>query len=339
MTSDPRDAAHHEVHLALLAVRGVIGGTLMGLANLVPGISGGTMLLAAGVYPGFIASIAELTTLRFRLKSLVLLAAIAGSAGLGILLLAGTVEHLVVDHRWAMYSLFIGLTLGGVPLIWRMARPAGSAVYAWAAVAFTLMCLMALTSASGHSGNESGLVLFFAGLVAASAMILPGVSGGYLLLLMGQYEHILGTVDRLKIGLLGDPVAGTGFDLQVVMSTLGLVIPLGLGIVLGVVGVSNALKWLLSRYEKATLGALLGLLLGAVVGLWPFQEGVAPRLGDVVKGQRVTLENVASFHPEDWPLRRFDPGAGQVAGALALVAGGLLATLAIGRLSGDDDTD
>ena len=102
---------------ALLAVRSAIGGGLMGLANLVPGISGGTMLLAAGVYPAFIGAIAEVTTLRFRPRSLLLLASVATAAGLTILLLAGSVKSLVQDHRWIMYSLFIGLTLGGVPLL------------------------------------------------------------------------------------------------------------------------------------------------------------------------------------------------------------------------------
>jgi putative membrane protein len=328
-------AAHGGVGLPLLTLRGVIGGTLMGLANLVPGVSGGTMLLAVGVYPGFIGAIAELTTLRFRPRSLVLLGAIVASAGLGILLLAGAVKTLVVENRWAMYSLFIGLTLGGVPLIWRMARPVGGAVYTGAALAFVVMCAMALGSAGSGAGQESGILLFVAGLAAASAMILPGVSGGYLLLLLGQYENILGTIDRLKLGLLGDPTAGTGFDLGVVMEAMTLVVPLGLGIVAGVVGVSNVLKWLLERYQKATLGALLGLLLGAVVGLWPFQAAVEPTAGDVVKGQVVTLDNAASFDPEDWPLRRFDPVGGQVAGSLSLVAAGLLATLAIGRLSRD----
>ena len=333
-----REAPGGAANLPLLAARGVIGGTLMGLANLVPGISGGTMLLAAGVYPGFIAAIAEVTTLRFRPRSVALLAAIVASAALAILLLAGTVRSLVIEHRFLMYSLFIGLTLGGVPLIWRMARPAGGTVYAAAAVAFALMCGMALVGATSGAGSESGALLFLAGVAGASAMILPGISGGYLLLLLGQYENILGIVDRLKLGLLGDSAAGTGFDLAVVMGALSLVIPLGIGVVAGVVGVSNALKWLLDRYEKATLGALLGLLLGAVVGLWPFQMGVAPAPGDVVKGVTVTPENAAAIDREDWPLARFEPSAGQVAASLALIGVGLFATLAIGRLSREDES-
>ena len=121
-------AASEAMPIRLLALRGAIGGVLMGLANLVPGISGGTMLLAAGVYPLFIESIAQVTRLRFRLHALVALGTIGGSAAVAILLLAGVMKSLVVEQRWIMYSLFIGLTLGGVPLVWRLAKPASPGV-------------------------------------------------------------------------------------------------------------------------------------------------------------------------------------------------------------------
>lgn len=324
----------------LLVARGAIGGGLMGLANLVPGISGGTMLLAAGVYPGFVGAIAELTTLRFRPRSLVLLASIVATAGLAILLLAGTVKSLVEEHRWIMYSLFIGLTLGGVPLLWRMARPASPALLVAAALAFAAMGVMAFSGAAGGDGDGVGYVgMFLTGLAASSAMILPGVSGGYLLLLLGQYERILGSVDQVKRGLLGDGATGAGPDLALLLDALHIVIPLGIGVVAGVVGVSNLLRWLLVRFEKATLGALLGLLLGAVVGLWPFQEAAPPQPGDVIKGRVVTAQNADSFESEDWPLARFRPSAAQVGGAVALIGLGLLTTLAIGRLDPGDAAD
>jgi putative membrane protein len=311
----------------------------MGLANLVPGISGGTMLLAAGVYPGFIAAIAEVTTLRFKFRSLLLLGTIVAAAALSILLLAGSVKMLVVEHRWIMYSLFIGLTLGGIPLVWRMARPMSRSLIASALVCFALMAVMALSGAgiSGETGRNY-LLVFLAGLAASSAMILPGVSGGYLLLLLGQYESILGTVDQLKSGLLGD-AAGGGPDLALVLDAMHVVIPLGIGIVAGVVGVSNLLQWLLHRYEKATLGALLGLLFGAVVGLWPFQQARPPELGDVIKGQVITLENAQAFEADDWPVRFFEPDAGEVASSLALIGLGLAGTLLIGRLGNPEDDD
>jgi putative membrane protein len=310
----------------------------MGLANLVPGISGGTMLLAAGVYPGFIAAIAEITTLRFKPRSVLLLGTIVTTAALGILLLAGTVKMLVVENRWIMYSLFIGLTFGGVPLVWRMARPLDRSLVLGATAAFGLMVAMAVTGGvASESGERNYLLLFLAGLAATSAMILPGVSGGYLLLLLGQYESILGTVDQLKEGLLGDG-PGAAPDLALILDTMHVVIPLGLGIVAGAVGVSNLLQWLLRRYEKATLGALLGLLFGAVVGLWPFQQAHAPQVGDVIKGRVVTAANTNEFEPEDWPVRFFEPTPMEGAGSLGLVALGLTATLAIGRLGRDEST-
>ena len=108
---------------AATAVRGSIGGLLMGLANLVPGLSGGTMLLAVGVYPQVIRSVAEVSPFRFRARSLLLLACVIGAALLAIVTLAGVAKDLVIDYRWIMYSLFIGLTLGGAPLLWRMLRP------------------------------------------------------------------------------------------------------------------------------------------------------------------------------------------------------------------------
>jgi len=325
-------------HPVLLALRSAIGGLLMGLANLVPGISGGTMLLAAGIYPAFITGIAEVTVLRFRPRSLVVLASVVTTAALAILLLAGTVKGLVQDHRWIMYSLFIGLTLGGVPLIWRMARPVGRAVFVSAALTFAGMVWMAFAGSAAASDGERHLtLLFLAGLAASSAMILPGVSGGYLLLLLGQYEPILGTVDQLKRALLGDSTTGAGPDLALLLDALWVVVPLGLGIVGGVVGVSNLLRWLLGRYEKATLGALLGLLLGAVVGLWPFQEGRPPAAGETIKGRLVTQANAGSFGLDDWPVVRFEPRPGQIAGSLALVAAGLAATMLLGRLGGAED--
>ena len=323
---------------ALLIIRGSIGGCLMGLANLVPGISGGTMLLAAGVYPGFISAIAEVTTFRFRIRPLILLASVVASAALAILLLAGSVKDLVTGYRWLMYSLFIGLTLGGVPLVYRMAKPISHSTLLGAAGGFAVMLVMAATrSASGGGDGANMLLLFASGLAASAAMILPGVSGGYLLLLLGQYETILGTIDQLKRGLLGDG-AGGGSDFALVLDALTLVIPLGLGIAAGVVGVSNLLQWLLKRYAKATLGALLGLLFGAVVGLWPFQEPSPPVPGETLKGRIVTEENLADFERDDWQLVSFEPSSREMAATAGLVAAGFGATLLIGRLGRPDST-
>jgi putative membrane protein len=317
----------------LVVLRSALGGVLMGLANLVPGISGGTMLLAAGVYPAFISSIAELTTLRFRPRSLLLLGTIAGTAALAILLLAGLMRDLVIHQRWVMYSLFIGLTLGGVPLVWRLARSTSPGLFIAAATAFALMGLMQFGLGGQSGGGPANIpLLFVSGLAGASAMILPGVSGGYLLLLLGQYEMILGALDSLKHGLLGGP------DMSLVLEAMVVMTPVGLGVVVGIVGVSNLLKWLLERFEKPTLGALLGLLLGAVVGLWPFQQTVEPALGDLVDGVIVTAENLRQLDLKHWEVEYFRPSVATALASLALMGAGFAATLLIARVGQPSET-
>ncbi|MBB6431398.1 undecaprenyl phosphate translocase family protein [Algisphaera agarilytica] len=341
-------------NLTVLAVRGGVGGVLMGLANLVPGISGGTMLLAAGVYPRFIAAIGEVTTLKFRKASVVVLGSVVLAALAAIVLLAGPVKELVVNQRWVMYSLFIGLTLGGVPVVWRLitanGRKADASVWIAAVVGFIAMAALAVyQSAGGGSDVErTGFVfMLLAGVAGASAMILPGVSGGYLLLVLGVYVPILAGVDAFKDGLKTQ-------DMEVLTSVgLAVVLPVGLGVLLGVVGVSNLLKWLLERFEKATLGVLLGLLLGAVVGLWPFQASVEPKEGDTIKAQVVThavptvweddepqpteatwifAESGEAVDAEDLPTAFFKPNATQIGGAAGLILLGLAVTLLVDRL-------
>lgn len=319
--------------LPMLAARGGIGGVLMGLANLVPGISGGTMLLAAGVYPTFISSIAELTTLKIRPRPIVALASIGGAAAISILLLAGTMRDLVVEQRWVMYSLFIGLTLGGVPLVWRLAKRTTPGLIVGAVASFLLMVAMAFGGEASRSGDASFWLLGLSGLAGASAMILPGVSGGYLLLLLGQYEPILGAVDTLKQGLVGSG----GFSLSLVQESLATLVPVGIGVAVGIVGVSNLVRWLLVRFEKPTLGVLLGLLLGSVVGLYPFQQPIPPSAGFEHRGHVLTAVEAAELEHKYWPLARFTPGAGQVGGAVALALAGLGATWLIDRIGGGSD--
>jgi putative membrane protein len=329
------DREGDEPSIANFIPRGLLGGTLMGLANLVPGISGGTMLLAVGVYPSFINAIADLTVLRFKPRPLIVLATIAGAATLAIGLLAGPTRALVIEERPLMYSFFIGLTLGGLPLVWRLAQPVTRSVWVGAAVAFALMVVMAFGTENGNGTATASMpLLVLSGLAGASAMILPGISGGYLLLLLGQYEPILGAIDELKQGLIGP----AGLDQTRILASMDVVIPVGIGVVLGVVGVSNLLRWLLDRYEKPTLGVLLGLLLGAVVGLYPFQAPVPPELGFEDHGRPVPEAELVDVPEEDWPLERFTPTSGELAASGGTIAMGLLLTFAISRFGskGDD---
>lgn len=311
-------------------VRGVLAGVLMGLANLVPGISGGTMLVVSGVYTRFIDAISDLTRLRFRPASIALLGAIVAGALCAIVLLAGPIASLMVSHRWVMYALFIGLTWGSVPVLLALAPRGDRRVWIGASAGVVCMVLLAILQERGASagGGGSGMaMLFLAGVAGASAMILPGVSGAYLLLLLGQYLPILESIRRVKEALrAGDP--------SQIMGEMGVVVPVGLGVVAGVVGVSNLLRWLLHRYEALTLGVLLGLVVGAPAGLYPFKRGIEPTPGEVIRGVVVTQENLDAFldKPSRWREEAYTPGPAQIAGACGLIVLGGAITMAIARI-------
>ncbi len=255
-----------------MTTRVLLAGALMGWANLVPGVSGGTMLLACGVYPAFIAAITDLTVLRVRRSALLFVATLAVGGAIAVVSSAGVIRELVVGQPVVMYSLFIGLTLGGVPLVLRRARPLQ--IPGWVAGTLAFSILSALAWLRTGDGDTSGPAqAFVAGVVGASAMVLPGLSGSYLLLLMGQYLPILGAIRDARVALL-DPLAGGGApDLAAGGDALVLLVPFAAGVGLGVVAISHGIRVALERAPGATHGFLLGLLVGAVPGLWPFGDG------------------------------------------------------------------
>lgn len=333
--------------------RTFLGGVLMGLANLVPGISGGTMILAVGLYDAFIGSIADITRLRITRASLLFLTVLLSGVAISLVTLSGVAVSLVSSHRWVMYSLFIGLTLGGAPELWRLARPARPATLLAFAAGVGGMAALAW-GLSGTQLPSQPLVLALVGAAAASSMILPGISGSYVLLILGMYDTVIGSLSASRLG-------------EDYRASLAIIVPVGIGAVLGIALLANLLRALLSRWSAPSHALLLGLLCGSVFGLYPFQEAVHPELvrretrkaieARVVEGKtiaEVRAEFGEDLTPEDlerwgekWTgksagdlkaasleLERFAPGAGRVAAALALFALGFGATLLLGRGGG-----
>ncbi|MCY4659665.1 MAG: DUF368 domain-containing protein [Acidobacteria bacterium] len=314
-----------------LLLRSIAGGALMGLANLVPGVSGGTMLLAVGLYPQFIAGVAEVSTLKLRTPVLLMLAGVGGSAALAIAAGAQAIGAVLDRYPWVMYSLFIGLAAGGIPIVWRLVRPLDRTVALSAAVAVAAMALLAVldperVSRLGAPGPAAYVVLVVAGVSGGAAMILPGVSGAYLLLVLGQYRPI---VDAVAAAV--DIARAGAWDTA--GPVLHVLVPVALGVVAGVAVVSNLVRLLLAARRRATLGFLLGLLLGAVIGLWPFTEPVRPRVGDVVRGQAIlSPAMVEKIDPADYRRERTLPSAGQAGGAALLALAGFGASWSVSRL-------
>ena len=244
--------------------RTLLGGFLMGFANLVPGISGGTMILAVGLYDRFVGVIANLSRFRILRADLRFLLVFGAGAALALASLSGLLVGLVSSHRWLMYSLFVGMTLGGVPQILSKVQPLRGAGLGFPLLGLGLMAWLVF-GLTGVSVPETFLALVLVGAIAASSMILPGISGSYLLLLFGLYETVIGSLSREEL------MGNTG-------EALGILIPVALGAALGIALLSNVLKALLERAPRPMHGLLLGLMLGSVLGLYPFQQPVHPWL-------------------------------------------------------------
>lgn len=323
----------------IFPVRAPVGGLLMGFANIVPGISGGAMLLMVGVYQRFVDAVAQCSMLRFNIRSIAFLSLVGIGAATTILLSAGPIKRLILEHAWQSMALFIGLRLGAVPIVWKWCKPfAGDGakkvvigVLAGLIVTAGLAATQYLGAGGGGAAHTSTWITrFAAGLAGASATILPGMDGSYFLLLMGEYVPILTGIETFKDALVARDVSA--------MWKAGLyLLPVALGVAIGLGGVSMLLRWLFKKHKQLVGGVLLGVVFGAIGGLWPFRESVMPVAGEVIKGVTVTAENVASFDISDWRMRFFSPSGVQIAGALGLAILGFAIAWGFSKIDPEDD--
>lgn len=279
--SDPStENIHSTVAKPIPIVRSIIAGFFMGLANLVPGISGGTMILVMGLYDEFIRDIADVTRLKFSRRNITFLIVVAVSAVTAIALFAGVMSRAVAVYPSAMFSLFIGLTLGGVPLLIKMIQRINTPVVVGMILGFAMIVGIAMNHHEPPNKDEiresikQGQFILTpaystdvaAGVLGMSAMILPGISGAYMLLVLHRYETILAAVAMTK-----DYVFSMG-DKGNLADILQIIVPVSIGSILGLILLSNFLKWMLRKHENLMVGLLLGVLTGSIVGIWPFDQ-------------------------------------------------------------------
>ncbi|MFH2073439.1 MAG: DUF368 domain-containing protein [Actinomycetota bacterium] len=243
----------------------LIRGFLMGSADVVPGVSGGTVALVLGIYPRLVHAIREgaggLGSLlrgrwaeaRQRLAGvewrflLVLLSGIL----IAVVSLASLISHLLDDRPVEMAAVFFGLVAGSILIAWRLIHThdlVRNAVMAGAAVAaFGVLGLR-----GGEISEPAVWVFFTAGAVAIVAMILPGISGSFLLLMIGMYGAVIDAVNQRDLGLLA---------------------VFGLGAVLSLAAFSTLLDRLLRDHHDTVMAALVGLMAGSLRVLWPWPDG------------------------------------------------------------------
>ncbi|MCA9970282.1 MAG: DUF368 domain-containing protein [Anaerolineales bacterium] len=302
----------------------MLRGVAMGASDIVPGVSGGTMAFILGIYEELINSIRMVgqpeflqAVFRLRIKDAInllnwpFLLSVALGIGLAILTLAHGLEWLLIHQPVFLWSFFFGLVLASVLTVSRRiprwSPPLGVALVAGALGAYVLVGLVPAQT------PETWWFLFLSGALAICAMILPGISGAFILVLLGKYQYILGAV--------------TGRDFV----TLALV---AAGAAVGIVTFAQLLGWLFKRYHDMTVALLTGLMLGSLRKVWPWKVDVS-WLTDV-NGQFVLDsfgEQIVTEQVNVLPALS-GAGAAEFAGALGLAVLGFGLILVVERLAG-----
>ncbi len=236
----------------------ILRGVVIGVANVIPGVSGGTMMVSMGIYDDIISSINNLFK-DFKKSILTLLPYGIGMLA-GIVGFAFAIEWLFGRFPIPTALLFIGLIFGGVPMIWKKVKGKRDIV----AIALFVL-FFALVIGLEILGQKTGVqrelsltpvgivIALIVGCVAAATMIIPGVSGSMVMMILGYYNSIIGAVT-------GTVSALKDLDIKTVFTKAGVLIPLIVGIVIGIFGVAKLIRYLLDKHERRTYAAILGLI-------------------------------------------------------------------------------
>ncbi len=238
----------------------VFTGAAMGAADVVPGVSGGTMAFILGVYEELIDTIKSFNIqfvrllLQFRIRDSLehinwkFILALGGGLGGAVLSLARALSWLLDHHPVPLYAFFFGLVVASIVAVsshvhWKPSMVA--TLLAGSIGAYFLVGMVPLDM------PHDPLTLFLSGAVAISAMILPGISGSFILLILGQYAFVLNAVKDFNVFALA---------------------PAAAGMVVGIMAFSRLLSWLLKRYHQVTITLLTGFMLGSLRRIYPFKE-------------------------------------------------------------------
>ena len=291
-----------------LAARGFV----MGCADIVPGVSGGTMAFILGIYEELVMSIRAgarrpfwQALLRLDILSALeavnarFLAAVLAGIVVAVLTLASWLEWTLKSHPVLIWSFFFGLVFASIVTVRKRVRSWTATLYA--ALAAGAVGAYFLVGAVPVQTPESAWFLFLSGMLAICAMILPGISGSFILVLLGKYQFVLAAVNQRDV------------------VSLAIV---GVGAVVGIVTFAQILAWLFKRYHDLTIAVLIGLMAGSLRKIWPW---------------KLTVESIIDRHGEILPTvqQNFLPSAltGEVFLALGLALAGFVIVMALDRLS------
>lgn len=286
-----------------------IKGMGMGAADVVPGVSGGTIAFITGIYEELLSSIAAIKPSLIRtigkegigaawkaINGNFLVAVFAG-IGISVVSLAKLFAWILKEHPVMLWSFFFGLILASIPMVWSQLKKNSFDTYisfmAGAIIAF------AITEMPVSEGTDESWFIFVSGALAICAMILPGISGSFILLLLGMYQFVLEAVNERDIVTLGIFAAGC---------------------LIGLLSFARLLSFLFKRFHDITVALMAGFLLGSLNEIWPWKKTLQYRENS--KGEMVPFlqENIAPENETMWT-------------GVGLMLAGILVIFALSRIS------
>lgn len=241
----------------------VLKGVVIGIANAIPGVSGGTMMVSMGIYDKIIYSVTHLFS-QLKKSIMTLLPYFVGMA-VGIVGLAFCIKALYANVPFQTSMLFIGLILGGIPILTGHLK--GKKIGVPHVVVFLIFFAgIILMQYLGGAGEDvvlttdlvSLIKLFFVGVIASATMVIPGVSGSMMLMIMGYYNPVITSITDFITALK----AG---DVQQLLHFCIILIPFGLGVVIGIFAIAKVIEILLEKFEALTYCAIMGLVISSPV--------------------------------------------------------------------------
>lgn len=248
------------------AFKSVLKGMVIGIANVIPGVSGGTMMVSMGIYDKLIHCITHLFK-EFK-KSILFLLPIG--IGMAIAIIGGSLGIEMLFEKFPLQTnlMFIGLILGGLPAIWKNVK--GNSIRGGHIVAFVLFFALVAGLALLDGGKGTGadlsfglinvIKLFAVGVIAATTMVIPGVSGSMMLMIMGYYNPILSSINDFLRGVVA-------LDWPVIFENVGILLPFGIGVLVGIFAIAKLIEIIFNKFPLYAYWAIIGLIVASPVAI------------------------------------------------------------------------
>lgn len=256
-------------------IKNVLKGMVVGVANIIPGVSGGTMMVSMGIYDKLIHCLTHLfKEFKESMKFLIPLFVGVGIALVGLsFLIQPAFEHFPLQTS----CLFIGLIVGGLPAAWKKVKGKGIRISYIVPFLIFFALVVGLALVGEKEGNAADLTfglwscvkLFVVGIIASATMVIPGVSGSMMLLLLGYYNPIVSAIKDFVTAL-------ASFDMQGILQGCGVLVPAGLGIVVGIFAIAKLIEIVFEKFPMQAYWAIIGLIVAS-----PFAVLLMAQLGTI----------------------------------------------------------